>query len=182
VVLALNVAVREPAATVTDGGSVSAEDVPASVTAAPPCGAPALRVTVQLKEAPETTGVVGQVSALNTAADDSGVTVTVVVAFVALSEAVIVTLWLLVTIAAAAENAPDVLPAGMFTDPGIAMLLVVGVSDTMAPPAGAAAVSVTVQAADDPAGMEVGLQVTADTPTGAGPVNEIVKFPAVALK
>ena len=47
-VAALNVAVVEPAATVTDAGTVSAAILLASVTKDPPAGAVCVKVTVQL--------------------------------------------------------------------------------------------------------------------------------------
>jgi hypothetical protein len=51
VVVALKVAVVDPAASVTDAGTVSAALVPDNVTAAPPVGAALVRVTVQVLDA-----------------------------------------------------------------------------------------------------------------------------------
>jgi hypothetical protein len=50
-VLMLNVPVEAPAATVTDAGIVNALALPVRVTEAPPAGAFALSVTVQVAEA-----------------------------------------------------------------------------------------------------------------------------------
>jgi hypothetical protein len=50
-VLMLNVPVEVPAATVTDAGRVNAPLLPERVTEAPPAGALALSVTVQVPEA-----------------------------------------------------------------------------------------------------------------------------------
>ena len=51
VVVALNVPVVTPAATVTDAGTVSAVLVSLKVTAAPPAGAACVNVTVQVLDA-----------------------------------------------------------------------------------------------------------------------------------
>ena len=51
VVVALNVPVVTPAATVTDAGTVSIALVLVSVTAAPPAGAACVNVTVQVLDA-----------------------------------------------------------------------------------------------------------------------------------
>ena len=58
-VVALNVAVVAPAATVTDAGTVSEELVLASAMLAPPAGADWVKVTVQVVEAfgPRLTGL-----------------------------------------------------------------------------------------------------------------------------
>ena len=56
-VVAVNVAVLEPAATVTDAGTVVDASLDARVTASPPVGAFALRVTVPVEELPPTNEV-----------------------------------------------------------------------------------------------------------------------------
>ena len=71
------------------------------------------------------------------------------------------------TLVVVALNVPVVAPAATVIDSGTVKVLLVLVSVTLAPPAGAALVSVTVQVLDAFGPRLVGLQATDDTSTGA---------------
>jgi len=137
--------VSAPEGTVINCGSVKMDRLVVIKTAAPPAGAAAERVTVQVMLDPEVRGVAGHVSAVNwtapiiwigTDADDP------------FNEAVTVTFRLEVThppaeIPTKAASWPE----GMVTEAGKLRPVLAGATAiaTTAPPAGAAAESVTVQ-------------------------------------
>jgi hypothetical protein len=66
--VAVKLAVVDPAATVTEAGTVTAELLLARLTANPPLGAAAFSVTVQLSVPAPVIDPLAQVSALNTGA------------------------------------------------------------------------------------------------------------------
>ena len=73
-VAAVNVAVLEPAATVMEAGTVTAEALLDNATDAPPAGAALLKVTVPVADAPPAT-LVGLRDIADRAAVTTGVTV-----------------------------------------------------------------------------------------------------------
>jgi hypothetical protein len=89
--VALNFAVVEPAATVTDDGVVSAELLSETVTVKPLLGAAADRVTVQVELEPEAMLVGEHCKPEMLVAGGGGVTVTAAVAELPLRDAVIMT-------------------------------------------------------------------------------------------
>jgi len=141
--VAVKLALVDPAPTVTEAGTVTAELLLVRLTANPPLGAAALSVTVQLSVPAPVIDPLAQVSALNTGtpvlscsakvfATPPALAVNVTVCAVLTAETVAVKLALV-------DPAPTVTEAGTVT----AELLLARL--TANPPLGAAALSVTVQ-------------------------------------
>jgi hypothetical protein len=163
VVVALKVAELAAAATVTDPGTVSVALVFVSVTSAPAAGATFVSVTVQVLEAfaPRLVG-------LQESDDTStGATRLIVVFAELLYVAVTVALWSLGMAPVVALNVAVVAAAATVTDAGTVSVGLVLVRVTIAPPAGAALVRVTVQALDPFRPRLVGLHASDDISTGA---------------
>jgi hypothetical protein len=162
-VAALNVTEVEPAATVTEAGTVSAVLVLVSATAAPPVGAAAVNVTVHIPDAigPKLAGHANE--EICTEEPRPIVTlwelplyVAVMVEFRPLRMATVVAL-----------NVAEVAPAATVIEAGSVSTRLVLESVTIAPPLGAAFVKVTVQVLKESGPRLVGLQVSEDTSTGA---------------
>ncbi|HUI58056.1 MAG TPA: hypothetical protein VLY04_23945 [Bryobacteraceae bacterium] len=162
--VALNVAEVAPAATVTDTGTVNAALLLVNVTALPPVGAAWFSVTVQVLEAlgPRLVGL--QASAV--------IVVGAVKLIVALCEllprvAVTVAGCEVVKVPVVALNVAEVAPAATVTDAGTVTTVLLLVSATALPPAGAAWFSVTVQVLEALGPRLAGLQASAVTVVGA---------------
>lgn len=108
------VAVVASAATVTVAGTVTAEFPELRLITAPPVGAAAARVTVPVGEFPPTS----EAGVVLTLAKSAGFTVTVVVAEVPLSDAVIVTNCGVATDSPVTVKVVEVVPAGTVTVAG----------------------------------------------------------------
>jgi hypothetical protein len=160
VVVALKVAVVAVAATVTDAGTVSVVLVLVSVTDAPPVGAALLSVTVQVLEA-----FGARVVGLHASDDTSTGATRPIAAFAELPVyvAVTVALWSLAMVPAVALKVADKEPAATVTDAGTARAALLSEIAIMAPPAGAAFESVTVQTELVPEVRLAGLHCTWDT-------------------
>jgi hypothetical protein len=169
-VVAANVALVVPAATVTlPGTTATAVLLLVSVTTFPPAGAAADSETVPCDVAPPVTVGGVKFTACSVAAAGSGVTVSVVVLLAPLYDAVSVTVVLPVTAEVATANDALVTPAATVTLVGtVAAPVLLLVSVTTAPPAGAAADRVTVPFDPAPPTTDDGLTVTADNAAAAG--------------
>jgi hypothetical protein len=155
----------DPAVTVTDAGTVSEVLLPASVTLDPLTGAVCVSVTVQVL-----TALCPKLVGLQANADSNTGAVRLIVAVCELLPRVAVTvaLWLLaITAAAVALNVAEVDPDVTVTDAGTVSVALLLASVRLNPPVGAVCVSVTVQVLTALCPKLVGLQVTADTSTGA---------------
>ena len=169
--VARNTALVDPAATVTEAGTVSAALLSESATTRPPVGAAALRVTVQEVVPPAVTEVGAQESVLGTG---SGVTVTEAVLEVPLPVAVTVTAVLAETAPAVARNEALVDPAATVTEAGTESAALLSESATANPPVGAAPVNVTVHVEEPFETTDVGEQASwLRVTTGAGDEMEI---------
>jgi hypothetical protein len=162
------VAVMAPCATVTFACTVAAVLLSLSVTANPPAGAAAVKVTVPWDEAPPTTDE-GLTATAESAADGAvGVTVSDAVRVTPALAAVIVTGVEAPTAVVLAVNVAVVAPAATVTLPGTVAAVWLLVSVTANPPVGAALVSVTVPCEDVPPTTLVGFSATADNDAGGG--------------
>ena len=152
------------AGTVTDAGTVSFALEFERVTLAPPAGAGWVRVTVQVLEelAPMPAGL-----QVNDETSTVAARFTVVLAELLLSVAVTVALELLLMAAVVTVKFADVAAAGTVTDAGTVKVALESERVTLAPPAGAAWVSVTVQVLEEFCPRLLGLQANADTWIGA---------------
>ena len=164
--VAVNVALVAPDATVTDAGAVSAVLLSETVTTDPPLGAAPETVTVQIEAAPETTLAGAQPRLLTVTA--AGVTVTLAVFELPLSDAVTVTAWFAVTVPAVAVNVALVAPDATVTDAGAVSAVLLSETVTTDPPPGAAPESVTVQVEAAPDTTDAGAQPRLLTVTAAG--------------
>jgi hypothetical protein len=140
--VAVKLAVVEPAATVTEAGTVSAVLLSETATLEPPVGAACDSVTVQVALPPETT-----VAGVHCSADTvtRGVMVTGEVAEVLFSEAVTVTDWLDATVPAVAVKLAVVEPAATVTEAGTGRAVLLDETATLEPPVGATCDNVIVQ-------------------------------------
>jgi hypothetical protein len=155
----VKVVVVEPAGTVTLAGTVTGS-FPVNVTNAPPAGAAAVRVTVAVTVLPPTT--VEALRASDRPAGGAAVTVSCGETAFPFSDAVIV---MLPDATAVIVKVPVVAPAATVTDAGtVATAALLLDSETMEPPAGAAAPTVTVPWTVAPATT---LVVPSDTPDTA---------------
>jgi hypothetical protein len=169
--VARNKALVDPAATVTEAGTVSAALLSESATTRPPVGAAALRVTVQEVVPPVVTEVGAQDRVLGMG---SGVTVTEAVLEVPLPVAVTVTTVLAETAPAVAKNEALVDPAGTVTEAGTESAALLSESATAKPPVGAAPVNVAVHVEALFETTDVGEQASwLSVTTGAGDEIEI---------
>jgi hypothetical protein len=155
--VAVKVALEVPAATVTEAGVVTPALLLDRATLAPPAGAAALRVTVQL-ETPALVKEVGeQLTPLTLAC---ACTVTAAVWPTPLAVAPTVAFWAVAGVPALAVKLALAAPAATVTDPGTLRAALSLESVTNCPPAAAALLSVTVQADAAPAANVAGLQTT----------------------
>lgn len=147
----VNAAEVAPAGTVSDAGAGSAGLLEISATEAPPEGAGPLRMILQAVEPPgakldglhatefrSSTGAAG-------AAGAGGAKATTVFCELPLSAAVIVALWLVLTVAALAANGAELEPAATVMDDGTVSAESLLLNATAAPPVGAAPLSETEQ-------------------------------------
>ncbi|MEI9972366.1 MAG: hypothetical protein WDO73_10135 [Ignavibacteriota bacterium] len=164
VVVTLKVLEVVAAATVTDAGTVRVELVFVKVTLAPPAGAACVRVTVQVLDefGPRLLGLQDNADTITAA-----VRFTVALAELLLYVAVTVALEFPLTVAVVALKVALVAAAATVTDAGTVRVELVFVKVTLAPPAGAACVSVTVQALEEFGPRVLGLHDSADTITAA---------------
>jgi hypothetical protein len=163
VVVTVNVALVAPAATVTLAGTVATEVLLlVSVTAAPPAGAAPFKVTVPVDEVPPVT-LVG----LSVTLEGMGALTARFADFVVpLNTAEILTVAFAATGVVVIVNVALVVPAATVTLAGtVAAAVLLLVSVTAAPPAGAAPFKVTVTVEEVPPVTLVGLSVTLE---GAG--------------
>ncbi len=164
VVVALNVAVVAAAATVTDVGTVRVALLFVSATTAPPAGAGCVRVTVQVLEA-----FCPRLAGLQPSDDTNTGANRLIVAFaeLLLYVAVTIALWLLLIVVVVALNVAVVAAAATVTEAGTLKAVLLLLSVTLAPPAGAGCVRVTVQVLDAFCPRLVGLQTSDETETVA---------------
>ena len=160
-------AVEELAGTVTEAGAVTAGLLPESDTAAPPFGARAERVTVQVALAPALR-FVGLQARVETTADATRFKVAVCEA--PFKVAVIVALWLEGKAPAVAMKEAELAPATTATVAGTLRLALLLASATLLPPAGAAWFRATVQVLAAPEFTVPGLQVSSVKLIGAAVV------------
>jgi len=162
-VVTVKVAVVDPAATVTEAGTVATEVVPeARFTVNPPAGAAELIVTVPV-DAPAPVTVVGfKLSALTV----GPVIAKEAVVLFPVSVAVIVAVALAPTAVVETLNVALVEPAGTVTEAGTVAAALFDASVTVVPPVGAALFNVTVAVEGLPPTTLVGLRVTLETSNG----------------
>ncbi|MBN9662330.1 MAG: hypothetical protein J0H49_29295 [Acidobacteria bacterium] len=147
----------EPAATVTEEGTVRAALLSVTVTTWPPAGAALERVTVH-EEVPPALIEEGEHSRVLMMG--RGFTVTDAVLEDPFTVAVTVTAVLAVTEAAVAENEAEVEPAATVTDEGTVRAELLSEMATARPPVGAALERVTVHEDAPPEVTDVGVQVS----------------------
>ena len=176
-VLTVKLALVAPAATVTLEATVATEVLPLlRVTTAPPLGAGPLRVTVPVELFPPLTDVGLSVRDESVTAA-AGVTVRLAFLVVPLYVPEIVTDWLEVTLTVVTVKLALVEPAETVTlDGAVATAVLPLLSETTAPPPGAAPVSVTVPCEVFPPTTLVGFSVKADSVTAAAGVTVNVAF------
>ena len=158
VVVTVNVALVAPAATVTFAGTCAAAVLLlVSATAAPPAGAAPLKVTVPVEEIPPVT-----LDGLKLRPEGIGaLTVRFADFVVPLSSPEMLTVALAVTGVVVTVNVALVAPAATVTFAGtVAAAVLLLVSVTTAPPAGAALFNVTVPVEEVPPVTLVGLRET----------------------
>ena len=171
--------VLDPAATVTDAGTVTLGSLLLNVTTRPPLGAGPVNDTVFVPVTPEPPTIdVGDNDTAATDTDDGGVTVSVAVLVTPLYVAEIVTGVLAVTAVVVIVNAAETdVPPATVTDAGTVTPELLLASVTTAPPEGAGPFNVTLFAVVDPPPTTVfGDNVTAETPGG-----DTVKLPVTVL-
>lgn len=167
--VAVNVDEVAPAGTLSEAGTGSAGLLEVRVTEAPPEGAGPLRITLHVVEPADAKldglhatefGITGG------AAGAGGAKVIMAFCEPPLSVAVIVPLWLALTLAALAVNEVEVAPAATVTDDGAVSAELLLLSATAAPPLGAAPLSETEHVEVVGVTNEVGLQENRFTVTG----------------
>jgi hypothetical protein len=172
-VVAANVAVVAPATTVTEAGTwATAVLLEVRVTTAPPVGAGLSSVTVPVEDSPPMTAAGARPTEVRTGA----CTVRVAVRLTLAKEAVIVTDAFESTATVVAVKVAVVAPAATVTDAGTwAAAVLLEVSVTTAPPAGAGPLSVAVPVEGLPPMTEVGTRPT-EVRTGAVTVRVAVRL------
>ena len=163
VVVTVKLALLAPASTVTLAGTVAAVELSESDTTAPPVGAALVRVNVPCDVAPPVTLVGFSASVLRLAGGDTGVTVSVAVRDTPPNEPVMIAEVEVITEVVATVKVVLVAPAATVTLAGtLAAAVLLLVSVTTAPPAGAAALKVAVPVEKLPPTTLVGFTDTAD--------------------
>ncbi|GMU23214.1 MAG: hypothetical protein AMXMBFR13_32960 [Phycisphaerae bacterium] len=165
----LKVAVVAPAGTVTAVGAESAELLFDTETVAPPLGAASLKVTVQLPLSPELSEFELQVKLVSPLAATRLIELLRELPF---KEAVITAVALDVIAAAAAVKFAEAAPAVTETAVGTVSQALLLESATITPPAGAAALRVTVQTLLESEVRDAGLQVRLRGTTGPARFSE----------
>ena len=169
VVVTVKVVLVAPAATVTLAGTVAVAALLESVTTAPPAGAAALKVAVPVEKLPPTTLVGFSASVLRLAGGGTGVTVSVAVRDTPPNEPVMIAEVEVITEVVATVKVVLVAPAATVTLAGtLAAAVLLLVSVTTAPPAGAAALKVAVPVEKLPPTTLVGFTDTADKLAAVG--------------
>jgi hypothetical protein len=141
--VAVKLAVVDPAATVTEAGTVTAELLLATLTANPPLGAAAFSVTEQPSVPAPVIDPLTQVSALNTGTLVPSCSAKVLATLLAL--AVSVTVWAVLTEDTVAVKLAVVDPAATVTEAGTVTAELLLARLTANPPLGAAPLRVTAQ-------------------------------------
>ena len=160
---AVKEAVLEPAVTVTDEGTIRAASLDERVTLSPPASAARDSVTVQA--APERDGTL--VGEHCNAARVIGEMVTAVDLELPLREAVIVAVWLLVTLEAVAVTFPLLAPAAILIEAATGSAELSEERVAVTPPVGAACDRVTEQVVDAPELTEDGEHCRVEIVTGS---------------
>lgn len=161
-VLAVNVALVNPAGTVTlDGTLVAAVLLLVSATTAPPAGAGPLSVTVPAEELPPVVLDGFIASEVST----GGSTVIVAVCVTPLNAAEMVAVVAALTAFVVAANVVLVVPSAIVTVAGTLTDRSLLESETTAPPVGAGPLIVTVPAEELPPVTSAALSVTEESPT-----------------
>ena len=155
-----------PAGTLTLAGTPAAA-VLESATVAPPAGAAPLSRTVPVADPPLVTVVGLMVKPVSETAGAGGLTVRLAVRLVPPRVAFIVADVVAVTVPAVIPNVAELFPVATVTLAGTAAGAVLE-SATVAPPAGAAPLSVTVPVATPPLATEAGAMVRPVNDTGCG--------------
>jgi hypothetical protein len=164
VAVAANVAVEDPAGTVTEAGTVNAALLAETDTVVPPVGAWTERVRVQVEDAPASSVVALHANA-ETSTDPIRLKVAVWEAL--FNVAVMVTDWVVVRVPAVPAKVAEVAPAATVTEAGMVSKALLSERATLLPPVGAAWFRVTVQVVDAPEFTLVGLHDKAVTSMGA---------------
>ncbi len=159
----------EPAAMVTEAGTVAEVELLLRATVRPPVGAAALMDAVPVEEVPPVTLVGARFRPVRVGA----VMVKVAVAEAPFAVAVIVELVLLATPVVVTEKVPLVAPAATVIEAGTVAEVELLLRETANPPVGAAVLKVTVPVEDEPPATLVGLKASEDT-VGAVMVKEAV--------
>ena len=173
--VAVNGALVDPAATVTEAGTVTEELLLASVTANPPLGAAAVSVTVQAFEVAPVSELLLQETPPSAA---SGFNCSEVVWLTPPAVAVMVAVVVVLTADTVAVNGTLVAPEGTVTDAGTVMEELLLASDTANPPLCAAAVRLTVQASVP---APVSESLLHDTPLSAAAATPVPLKPIIAV-
>jgi hypothetical protein len=166
-VVTVNVALVAPPATVTLAGTVAADTLLDRETIAPPLGAAPLSVTVPVDGDPPFTAA-GLSATEDSATAVAGFTVSKVVLVVPPYVAEMVSGVATVTALVVTVNVALVAPPATVTLAGTVAADALLERDTIAPPLGAAPLSVTVPIDDVPPLTLVGLRVTEDSATAVG--------------
>ena len=179
-VVAVKVAVLDPAGTVTDTGTVANAESEVRFTTTPPVGAMPVRVTVPAELAPPTTEVG------NTVTDERiGASMPSFADLVTpFRTAEMVAETFAFTAVVVTANVADDAPAGMVTEAGAPAAGLFDVSETERPPKGAIPLRVTVPVAPSPPNTKDGLRVRLVRTGGVLPrfwINETAPEVAVSL-
>lgn len=161
-VVTAKVALVAPAGTVTVAGTAEEALLSARATTKPPVGAALLSVTVPCDATPPTTEVGLSATAVSVGALTARFTVCAVLCAVALIAAVL----FVVTPSVVTVKVPVVAPAAIVSVAGRVALASLEVRATVAPPAGAALVRVTVPVEVAPPSTDVGSRARVFTPNG----------------
>jgi hypothetical protein len=165
--VAANVAVLDPAAAVTDAGTVTRGLSDAIVTTTPPVGAACDSVTVQVPPALPASALGAHCSAPGTVGGTGAVEM-LVFADVPFNATLMVAVAGLDPTATLAVNVVELAPAGTVTMPGTVTLAPLEVTATPAPPAGAEDVKEIVHVLNPDEANTVGAQVTPVTVINVG--------------
>src|SRR5580704_16617979 len=166
-VVTVNVALVAPAATVTLPGTVAADAPLERETIAPPLGAAPLSVTIPVDGDPPFTAA-GLSATEDSATAVAGFTVSKMVLVVPPYEAEMVTGVAAVTALVVTVNVALVAPPATVTLAGTVAAETLLERETIAPPLGAAPLSVTVPVDDVPPLTLAGLSATEDSATAVG--------------
>ena len=164
-VVTVNVAVLDPAATVTEVGTEANAESEARITTAPPPGAIPVRVTVQVELAPPYTEGGTVMSEVSCGASTPSLAVFVTPLRTA---EIVAETFELTAVGVTAKVAEDP-PAGLVTDGGTVAARLLDASDTVVPPVGAGPLRVTVPVDPSPPKTNAGLRARPLRTGGAMP-------------